>query len=261
MLRINRWLVVGWWLFIVSPSYAAVLNLPTVTVMADHNLGVAVIEIARDYSRSKQVVVNNSFASQGAQQTQISDGAAADILITSKEVWIDNLKLQGLIDIYSQIKLARDSLVLIGSVNSDVRNKENDSFPVYDIIKSGDGEHSLLLGNPEYLMGGIYAKEALRNLNVADDLEPYILYVKTIDDMMNSIKERENFAVCFNSTAIANNDIKIIKQIPETAHSPIIYNAVVIAGDNMDEARKFLEYLKTKEVKNILKKHGFIVED
>ena len=40
----------------------------------------------------------------------------------------------------------------------------------------------------------------------------------------------------------------------------IFYQAFVIAGDNMDVAREFLNFLKTPNSKNILRNSGFIVE-
>lgn len=243
--------------FYSSFSYAAVLKLPTVTVMADHNLSLAVAEIARNYSRYNQVVVNTSFAQQEVQQTQINEGSAADILITAREDWIDELKQQGLIDIYSQYKLAGDKLVLVGSATADIPMPQDKKFPTVAIINSSrDKEPVLMLGNPETLMDGAYAKEALRNLGVSDDLEPYTLYVKNAEDILEAVGEKQLFAICFYSLVFNRSELKILYQIPSSMHKEISYNAVVIAGDNMDEARKFLAYLKTDEVKEILKKNG-----
>ncbi len=243
-----------------SPVHADVVVLPTVTVMADHSLSLVVSEIARNYSSAKHVVVNTSFVPQKIQQEQISEGAAADILITSKEAWIDELKLQGLIDIHSQTRFARDRLVLIGSMESNVVSLGSGRFPTVDIIKSGNGEPIFILGNPESLMEGIYAKEAMRSLGTADDLEPYTLYVKHLDEMLDMVVKQQAFGVCFYSSTVGRSDLKIIDILPESSHKSIVYNAVVIASDNMDEARKFLEYIKSKEVRKLLTKYGFIVD-
>lgn len=127
------------------------MNLPTVTVMADHSLGMVVSEITRNYSREKNVSVNSSFQSQKIQQEQISEGAAADVVITSKLSWIEDLKLQGLTDIYSQTLLARDTLVLISSPDTANIMQSGGRFPWMDIIKVSGGEPNFLLGNPETL--------------------------------------------------------------------------------------------------------------
>ncbi len=246
--------------FFITPAYAAEPTLPTVTVMADHSLSLVVSEIARNYSREKQAMVNTSFVPQKIQQAQISEGAAADILITSKGEWIDELKLQGLIDIHSQTKLARDRMVLVGPADTDVTSPGAGNFPTVDIIKAGSGEPVFVMGNPEALMEGMYAKEALRNLGAADDMEPYTLYVKRLDEMLGMVTQQNFFGICFKSSVIGRADIKIIDTIPEAAHKPVVYYAAVIASDNMDEARNFLEYLKSNEVSKLFLKYGFIID-
>lgn len=245
---------------LAAPAYADVLKLSTVTVMADHSLSAAVSEIARNYSRKNQTVVNTSFLPQKTQQEQISEGAAADILITSKEDWIDELKQQGLIDIHSQTKFAKDRLVLIGAKETSVTSAGVGHFPSFDIIKAGGGEPVFILGNPEFLMEGAYAKEAMRSFGANDDLEPYTLYVKRLDEMFDMVANQNAFALCFYSSIANHDDIKIIDTLPESSHKPIVYSAVVIASDNMNEARKFLEYLKSTEVRKLLIDDGFVVD-
>jgi molybdate transport system substrate-binding protein len=228
--------------------------------MADTSLGIAVTRIARNYSRYKNIVVNTSFASQYAQQEQINEGAAIDIIITSKTAWIDELKRQGLVDIYSKTLLAGDRLALVGAVNANVASAEPGRFPALAIIKASGGDPVFLLGNPQFLIEGAYAKEALRNLGVAEDLEPYTLYVKRLDQMFNMVVNQQAFGICFYSSTTRRTDMKVIDVLPESSYKKIHYYAVAIASDNMDEARKFMEYLKTSEVKDIFKEEGFVVD-
>ncbi len=242
------------------PSYAVTSSLPTITVMADNSLSLVVTEIARNYSQTRQEAVNISFLPQQIQQEQISDGAAADVLITSKAAWIDELKMQGLVDIYSQTKLAGDRLVLIGPLDSEVVSQGAGRFPFVDIIKAGGGEPNFLIGNPETLMEGYYSREAMRNLGVADDLEEYTLYLKRLDQMLDMVVSNKAFAVCFYSSVSERKDMKVIDTIPEAAHKPIVYYAVVIAGDNMNQARNFLDYLKSSEVNKLFRQYGFVTD-
>jgi len=257
--RVVSLLAMTAWIFI-PPAIAAEPTLPTVTVMADHSLGPVVSEIARNYSREKKATVNTSFAPQKIQQDQISEGASADILITSKGEWIDELKLQGLIDIHSQTRLARDRLALIGPADTQVVSTGAGRFPTVAIIKAGSGEPVFVLGNPEFLMEGAYAKEALRSLGAAEDLETYTLYIKRMDEMLDMVSAQNAYGICFYSSIAARSDIKVIDILPEASHKPIIYQAVVIASDNMDEARNFLEYLKSNEVAKILGRYKLLVD-
>ena len=249
-------LFVVFFCLLAAPAFA----LPTVTVMADHSLGIAITRLAREYSRLNQVVVNTSFLPEKTHQAQIIEGGAADILVTQKTSWIDELKTQGLVDVYSQKRIAKNRLALVGPANTDIYANLADAFPIVPIIQAGGGEPSFVVGNPEFLTEGIYTKEALRNLNVADDLGEYTLYVKRLDQMFSMIANNHDYGVFYYSDAKARPDIKIIDTLPESSHKPIEYYAVVVAGDNMNEARKFLSYLQSPEAKKLLKNGGFSVD-
>lgn len=240
-----------------APAFA--LPLPTVTVMADHSLSIAVSQLAREYSRTHQVIVNTSFAPQKTQAQQITEGGAADILITPNTVWINDLKLQGLVDVYSQKLIARNQLALVGPAASTMVARIVDKFPTVPIIQESGGEPIFLVGNPESLMEGVYAKEALRNLNAADDLGEYTLYVKRLDQMFEMVAKGQAYGLFYYTSALGHSDVKVIDVIPESTHKPIDYMAVVIAGDNMNEARKFLQYLVSEPAKKLLEKNGFLM--
>jgi ABC-type molybdate transport system substrate-binding protein len=49
-----------------------------------------------------------------------------------------------------------------------------------------------------------------------------------------------------------------LKIIATSRDENIFYQALVIAGDNMDVARGFLKFLKSNDAKLILKQHGFL---
>ena len=267
----KSWLVLAWsalvLAFIVAMTtlfYSGKANaaetLPSITVMADSSMSAAVAQIARDYTRTQKATVNTSFAPQKTQQEQITEGAAADILITTKEAWLDELKLQGLVDVYSKTPIAKNRLVLIGGKDSSVTTSYNEIFPIVGIINAGGGEPSFAIGSPETLIEGSYSKEALRNLGASSDLEPYSLYIKQLSEIFDMVANHQAFSLCFYSSTLGRKDIKIISTIPETAHKAIIYYAVVIAGDNMDEARKFLQYLKSKDARKTMNDNGFIID-
>ena len=76
---------------------APVWALPSVTVLADPSMGMAVAEIARNYAREHNVVVNTVFTMSAAQENEIKEGGSADVLITPKQSWIETMKTQGLV--------------------------------------------------------------------------------------------------------------------------------------------------------------------
>ncbi len=249
----------GMTIILSSPAHT-LMSVHTITLMADHSMGIAIAEIARSYTRDRHVAVNISFAPSAMQATQIMEGAAADVLITPKLAWIEQLKAQGLTDVYSQTPIARGRLALAGPGDSPLTVNLKERFPRAALINQMEGEQRFVVGHPETLMEGVYGREALRNLRVSGDLEAYTLYIKRLDEMIEMVAQHHAYGVFFHSTVIGRSDVRVLDLLPEKSHKPIEYHAVVIAGENMDEARKFLEYLKSYEAKSILQRNGFVLK-
>ena len=246
---------------LTTVSFASpVFAIDSVTLLADSTISMAMAQVARNYSRDNNVVVNASFATPTSQETQIKEGGAADILITPKLPWIEDLKTQGLVDIYSQATVARNRLALVGPVDSDLQIPVTKDFKTAPLINAMAGEQAFVVGNPQSLMEGVYGKEALRSLGVAEDLEPYTLYIKESPQMFDMVVNQHAYGVFLNSSLIAKDGLRVIGLLPEESHHPIAYYAVVIAGENMDQARKFMEYLKSPATKRLLRENGYSVD-
>ncbi len=219
----------------------------------------AIAEMAREYSASKNIIVNTSFVAPEQQEAQILEGSAADILITPRAEWIEQLKTQGLIDVYSQLELAKNRLVLVGPQYDAIVVDLSAGLSAARIIRALDFDQSFMVGNPQYMSDGVYAKEALRKLNVADDLEEYTVYIKHPDQISSMVQGRGAYGVFLQSTARDLQGVKVVDVFPENTHQPVRYYAVVLAGNNMDAARKFMEYLKSKEARRLLINNGYVV--
>jgi molybdate transport system substrate-binding protein len=193
------------------------------------------------------------------QQAQITEGAAADVLITPQSSLIDALKTQGLVDVYSQIVLAKDALVLAGPKDSSLDISLAHGFPAELLITQMGGEPGFVVGNPQNLPEGVYGKEALRAMNVSADLEPYTLYVKRRDQMLEMLSTKD-YGVVFNSDVAGRDAIRVLDRFPDNSYQPIQYYAVILAGDNMASARKFLDYLKSDAAKRVLRANGFAAD-
>jgi molybdate transport system substrate-binding protein len=238
----------------MSPAHA----METVTIMADSSMSVAMAQMARDYSQRSNVIVSTSFLSNLEQQQQINEGAAADVVVTPNLAWIEDLKAQGLVDVYSQMPIAKNQLALVGPLASPLNVKLANGFPTAALIQLFGWEQSFVIGSPDMLQEGVYAKEALRNLGVAGDLEEYTLYIKRLDQMFDMVENHNAYGIFFYSSTIGRAGIRVLDLFPDDSHKPIEYDAVVIAGDNMEQARKFIKYLQSEVAKSILRENGFL---
>ncbi len=226
--------------------------------MADSSASLAVSKLARDYARTQDVGVSASFVEKKLQAEQILEGSSADILITPDAKWIAELQTQGLIDIHSKMEFARGKLALVGGEDSKLSMKLSDNFMAAPLVHAMHDEPALLIGNPEYIPEGKYEKEALRNLGALDVLEPYTLYPKSLDEMVDQVTQHGAFGVFIYGQALLMERARIIDVFPASSHSPIMYYAVVIAGDNMVEARKFIKYLGSDAARNIIRSSGML---
>jgi molybdate transport system substrate-binding protein len=248
----KTWLVFASVLLCSSQAFA----LSNITVMATGDLGLAVSRIARDYAKLHNVSVSTSFAGKQEQAVQISEGGAVDVLITPDVQWLDQLQSEGLVDIYSKIEFARGRLALVGNSASTLSMKLTGNFIAAPLVHAMGGEPGLYIGNPEYITEGKYAREALRSIGALYVLEPYTLYSKTTDEMIEQVTQHDAYGVFNYGQALLLENAKIIDVFPEKTHSPITYYAVVIAGDNMDEARTFMKYISSGLARNALLASG-----
>lgn len=252
------------WAFCLSVVLAfckagAAFALTSITVLADNTMNVAMTELAREYSRTSHVIVNASFATSQEQEKQIFEGGAADILVTPNAKWIDALRMRGVVDVHSGAPVAHNRLVLVGPVNSPLQVSLAKAFPTAAIIEQMASEPNFVIGNPQTQAAGIYGKEALRNMGVLGEMEPYTLYIKPTAEMLEMVTKQHAYGIFLYSTVVGKEGVKILDTFPGHTHQPVVYYAVVIAGENMDEARKFVSYLNSTEAQKILGANGLNV--
>ncbi len=232
--------------------------LSSLTILADNSASIAVSKLARDYARQQNISVTTSYTDRREQVLQIQEGAAADVLITSDARWIEDLQTQGLIDIYSKMEFGRGRMALVGPASSDITLKLTNNFMAAPLVHAMNSEPLLLIGNPEYVPEGKFARESLRSVGALDVLEPYTLYLKSMDEMIEQVTTRGAFTVMLYAQALLLEDAKVVDVFSESGHSPIMYYAVVVAGDNMEAARHFMVFLASTPARNIIRNSGML---
>ena len=241
-----------------SSNAAQRKDLPSVTVLADTSLTLPITQIARNYARQAQVSVSTSFASAKQQSQRIQEGVEANIFISAKPILIRELTNKGLVDVYSQTALARNQLALTTSTSNGVELRLSPRMPLANIPSSASGEFFFILGDPEYVSQGTYALEAIRSLKLASQLEPYFLFLRDNTQMQEMLLKHNAYGIMYVSEAKRNKHVRVIDIFPENTHSPIIYEAVVVAGENMPEAREFMQYLSSPAAQKVFESFHFI---
>jgi molybdate transport system substrate-binding protein len=244
------------WLPIQNSNAHQTKNL---TIFAERHLVPTLTNIARIYSQKGNAVVSVSFNSLNELSTNLDIGEPADVFILSNQETISSLKQKGLVDVYNVSYIAQDGLALVTSSDNLKIPEEltKEKLSLNDSLKILDKNHINLIVEERNTSLGEASFALLNSLN----LNNIQVIFKMSDDKISTSKlinsAPENYAILFLSEVYQKKDFKILAK---EKLKNVFYQALVIAGDNMEAAREFLKFLKTDEARLILKNNGFVVE-
>ncbi len=234
-------------------------NSRNITIFAEQNMVPALTKIATIFSQKNNVIISVNFNSSLESINDIDMGDPANIFISGNHQIIETLKQKGLVDVYNVSYIARDRLKLVTSKKNKNINEillKNKNLNLRTTLAILNSTKSTIIIDHLDSTSGSYSKNflqllGLKDLNIAqkllEDKTPLIEIVKS---------STENYALLLDSQIRNNKDLLILASSKE---NDIFYQALVIAGDNMDVGRELLKFLKSKEAKDILQKNGFIV--
>jgi len=244
-------------LLLANSSYAS--QIKSLTILAEPNLVTALTKISRTYSQKNAVIISVGFAAAADLINDIDSGEPADVFISAHQDWLMNLKQKGLIDIYNVGHIASDNLVLVTS-------RDNLSAPNYLVEKNPDLQEALQILNSNRLnliidndnsSLGKYSNDMINNLQL-HDLKLFTKLNEDKSSITNLLQNNaDSYAILLASQVNNRSELRVLSR-KKSEH--IFYQALVIAGDNMDIAREFLKFLKTAQAKAIFKENGFIVD-
>ncbi len=230
----------------------------SISVIADSDLALPMTNIIRAYTNDKHRAVSVSYQPIAQQEVEVMEGATYDVLVTARMRLVDNLKLKGLVDIYSEATVARNRLVLIADKNNSFQASLASGFPLAEFIRVFNWQPGLVIGNPETQPSGSVAREALRSYGVLEDMEQYTLYEKEWRQIIRMVQDESKLALVFQSDVHAADNLRIVDYVADKYYAPVVYVAVVLAGDKMDEARQFVDYLKQVQAQQSFEAYGFM---
>ena len=124
-----------------------------------------------------------------------------------------------------------------------------------DILKAD----KIAVGDPASVPAGQYAKEALTNLNIWEEISKKASLGTNVTEVLNWVAEGSADAgIVYSTDAASNKKVKVAAEAPEGTVSKVIYPAgIVKASKEMDASKKFVEFLKTDEAKKVFESYGF----
>ena len=193
-----------------------------------------------------------NFGGSGSLQQQIEQGAEVDIFFSAAPKQIEALKAKDLLLSDTITNLLENEIVLIAPINGV-------NITTFEEIKNSS-IHKVALGETSSVPVGQYSLELLTKLNILDSINEKIVYAKDVKSVLTWVEEESaEVGIVYATDAKSSSKVKVLAIAPEGSHSKIIYPvAITKDSKNIDSSKDFLEFLNSKEAKDIFTKYGFI---
>lgn len=223
----------------------------SITVSAAASLNGALSEIEQQFENEHgHIDLLLNFGGSGSLQQQIKQGAPVDLFFSAAEEPFQDLLANQFIDEKYYSNLIKNRLVLITPKDKDVDSLQ--ALTEEDVQK-------ISIGTPESVPAGHYAKQALHAARLWDPIQEKLVLAKDVRQVLTYVETGNvDAGFVYYSDIVSTDKVKVIEELDEQSHDPIVYPAGVIeSSKHKDEAVLFYQYLTTEASEEIFKKYGF----
>ncbi len=233
-------------------------NAPELVVAAAADLSTALQEIAHNYEEKTSVKVKLSFGASGTLTQQIQNGAPFDLFFSADMDYPRQLVTAGQADGASLYQYAVGKLVLWVPADSrlDVEHQGMDALLEPSVKK-------IAVANPQHAPYGRAAVAALKHYGLYDRVADRLVLGENVSQAAQFVESgnaQAGFVALAHALAPGMQGKGKYWQVPAEAYPGLAQGVVVLANSpHKKEAVEFVEYVKTKEAADVLRKYGFTV--
>lgn len=206
----------------------------------------------------EKVNLTFNFDSSGTLKSQILEGADCDLFVSAAQKQMNELDPENenyngkvAIDNETRLDLLENKVCLVASGENE---KGIEKFEDLD----SDKVETIALGNEDVPVGQ-YSEEILENLGIFDKIQSKISYGSNVREVASWVSEKTVDAGIIYATDAKAFDLNIISKADDSMlDNKVIYPAALLKDAiNKEEAKDFLEFLKTDQASEIFEKAGF----
>jgi molybdate transport system substrate-binding protein len=237
-----------------APAKPAAGSAPAVTlnVFAAASLTEALTEISAIYKASAPAVtLTFNFDSSGKLQTQIENGAEADVFFSAGKKQMDALA-ECCIDPSTRKDLLVNKIVLIVPPGSKLGLKSFEEC-MTDKVKL------IALGNSSVPVGQ-YSEEIFKTLKGWEKVSAKASLGSNVKEVLSQTESGsvDCGVVYATDAATSKGGVKVVATAPEGSHAPAVYPIAVLKRTaNAEAAKAFVNYLSSPKAKAVFEKIGF----
>ena len=202
------------------------------------------------------VKVTPTYASSGDLQTQIENGLKADVFMSAANKQMNALADKGIVDNSTNLQFLENKVVLI------VPKDSNANISSFDDLKNVKG--NIAIGDPKSVPAGQYAQEVLNNTGIWDSVESKLSLGTDVTAVLNQVAQGSaDCGIVYATDAKSNDNVKVVCEAPESAlKTPVIYPVAALKNSTDSNATKaFMDFLQTKEAKDVFVEYGFTIHE
>jgi molybdate transport system substrate-binding protein len=201
------------------------------------------------------VKITVNYGASGALQTQIENGAPADIFFPAANKQMDALNGAGLMVSDSIVKLLKNDIVLVVPADSTLAVASFEDA-------AGDTVTKIALGDTASVPAGQYAQDTFTSLGLWDKINAKAVFGTDVRQVLSWVAGGDvDCGVVYATDATADGTVKIIASAPADSHKAIVYPVgIVKASTQQAAAAAFIEYLQSSEAKAVFEKYGFLTD-
>jgi molybdate transport system substrate-binding protein len=212
--------------------------------------------IARAYEQNSGDRIVFNFGASSTLARQIEAGAPADIFFSADEAQMNTLARQSLIDPATRKDRLGNILVVIVPVdNSLVIQSASDL--------TNAGIKQIALADPQAVPAGVYAKAWLEHLHLWPAVQLKVVPTENVRAALAAVASGNvDAGMVYKTDAAISKQVRIAFEVPPADGPDIRYPMARVKGSPQPEAAKrFLNYLSSKEAGQVFTRYGFLLRE
>jgi molybdate transport system substrate-binding protein len=256
-MNISRRLAAGallWTVLLAGAANGEAVDKPAIVVFAAASLTNVLQDLGDAFTKQTSVPVKFSFAASSTLARQIESGAPADVFFSADLDWMDYLQQRNLIQPASRRDILGNRLVLIAPNSSAIELKIKPHFPLATAL----GSKRLATGDPDSVPAGRYARAALIQLGVWDEVADRLIRADSVRSALAFVDRGEApLGVVYETDARIDKNVRVVDVFPASSHPPIVYPIALTTNAKADAAQ-FVTYIASPVADVTFKAYGFV---
>lgn len=206
------------------------------------------------HAQHPDISISLNLGGSGTLETQIEQGAPADIFISAAPQEMDALQSKGLLRADSRIALLSNRLVLIvpkGNLGvGNIRSFE-------DLTRADI--RMVALGDPRSVPAGMYAQQTLTALGIYDAVRRKAVFGGDVRQVLAYVETGSADAgIVYATDAESSDRVRIAAEAPATVAPHIVYPAAALkSSTHPADAESYLRFLESDAARAVFLKCGF----